>query len=183
VYDFDGSLIVARGADARLPLSELDELDLASSLLEAISRQRADDMLARTIAVAARRAGVELSPDRASELLSLLGRTARRALAPAAAPSPSPLERPTGPGGLLGLETEGLSPEAAVFEVARQFVRFAAAAAERAARAAPTLPPDAAVRLAARTAARRFAPGLLRPAEATAIGLRPRIPNHPERSV
>jgi hypothetical protein len=60
---------------------------------------------------------------------------------------------------ILGLELEGLSAEDQEFAVARQFVRFAGAAARAAIRrqgAAPSV-----VEQALRTAARDYAPGLL----------------------
>lgn len=62
---------------------------------------------------------------------------------------------------VFGLELEGLSHEDQEFEIARQFVKFAGAAAENAAELAPTMPPAQAAQQAAVTAAKQHAPGLL----------------------
>lgn len=68
---------------------------------------------------------------------------------------------------IFGLELEGLSPEDQEFETARRFVRMAAAAAANAARGSPTAAsPQQIVRSAFASAARRHAPGLLRPGAA-----------------
>jgi hypothetical protein len=66
-------------------------------------------------------------------------------------------------GRIFGLELEGLSAEDAEYEVARRYVRFATAAARRAAVLPPRIRPNAVARGAVVAAARRFAPGLLRP--------------------
>ncbi len=60
----------------------------------------------------------------------------------------------------FGLETEGLSHEDEVFEVAKQYVRFAGNAVQNAA-GAPPGDPAAVARAAATAAAQRLAPGLL----------------------
>jgi len=65
-------------------------------------------------------------------------------------------------GELFGLELEGLSPEDQEFEVARQFARFAGAAADNLAPLPPALAPEIAARTAVIRAARVHAPGLLR---------------------
>ncbi|WP_296804622.1 hypothetical protein [Thiocapsa sp.] len=64
-------------------------------------------------------------------------------------------------GSAFGLETEGLSDEDEAFEIAKQYVRFAADAAKNAAKAPPG-DPRAVARMAAKKAARRLAPGLLK---------------------
>lgn len=64
-------------------------------------------------------------------------------------------------GKLFGLELEGLSNEDREFEVARRYVRFATAAARKAAAAPAHIPPHIVARRAAALAARRFAPGLV----------------------
>ena len=64
-------------------------------------------------------------------------------------------------GRVFGLELEGLSPEDGEFEIARQFVRFASAAARQASFAPPAVSPVSAAQAAAAAAARAFAPGLL----------------------
>ena len=64
-------------------------------------------------------------------------------------------------GTAFGLELEGLSHEDREFEVAKAFVRFAGAAARRAAQAPPGAPAHAVAKAAVTAAAQRFAPGLL----------------------
>jgi hypothetical protein len=67
-----------------------------------------------------------------------------------------------GLGQLFGMELEGLSNEDREFEVAKQFVKFATATARNAARYQGSgAPPQVAVRKAIATAARDYAPGLV----------------------
>ncbi|MEQ6342561.1 MAG: hypothetical protein M3A44_13185 [Gammaproteobacteria bacterium] len=67
----------------------------------------------------------------------------------------------SGAGRVFGLETEGLSHEDETYEVAKQYVRFAADAVKNAATAPPG-DPRAVAQSAATQAAQRHAPGLLR---------------------
>jgi hypothetical protein len=64
---------------------------------------------------------------------------------------------------LFELELEGLSPEDQEFEVARRVVRLAGSATQKAAKLGQHLPPDRAIRQGFKAAARRHAPGLLKP--------------------
>jgi len=66
-------------------------------------------------------------------------------------------------GQVLGLELEGLSPEDQEFEVAKRVVRLAADATKKAAIAQTKMPPDKAAKAAMISAAKKHAPGLLRP--------------------
>jgi hypothetical protein len=66
-------------------------------------------------------------------------------------------------GSMFGLELEGLSHEDREFEVAKQFVRLAADAAQTAAQAPPGSNPAAVAQHAIASAAEKFAPGLLEP--------------------
>jgi hypothetical protein len=68
----------------------------------------------------------------------------------------------SGAGRLFGLELEGMSPEDQEFEVARQYVRFAGAAAKKAALTPPNVPPQEAAKAAAMGAAQQYAPGMIR---------------------
>lgn len=63
---------------------------------------------------------------------------------------------------LFEVNLEGLEPEEQQMEVARNFVRFASAAADEAATAPRTADPNRVVRSAITAAARAHAPGLLR---------------------
>jgi hypothetical protein len=74
-------------------------------------------------------------------------------------------------GSALGLELEGLSQEDREYEAARQFVRFASEAVNNAIQSSSP-DPIAAARSAVVTAARRFAPGLLRGQGMSAPALR-----------
>jgi hypothetical protein len=71
---------------------------------------------------------------------------------------------------LFEVDMEGLEPEEQQMEVARSFVRLATAAAKNAAGAPSSADPSRVVRSAMTTAARAYAPGLLRgPAGAVAV--------------
>lgn len=63
---------------------------------------------------------------------------------------------------LFELELEGLSPEDQEFEVAKKFVRFAGAVAKNAALAPLNVSPNAVVKAAIKSAAKKHAPGLIR---------------------
>jgi hypothetical protein len=76
----------------------------------------------------------------------------------------------SGLGQFFGMELEGLSNEDREFEVAKRFVRFATSTARNAARYQGTAPPRAVVRRAITTAARDYAPGLVAAAPALASG-------------
>lgn len=78
----------------------------------------------------------------------------------------------TAAGQIFGLELEGLSHEDRDFEVAKQFVRLAADAAQTAAQTPPGGAPAAIARQAVAEAAQRYAPGLLERA-----GGRPGVPS------
>ena len=70
----------------------------------------------------------------------------------------------------FGLETEGLSHEDRNFELARRFVRLAGVTANNAALIYPAGNPQAVANSALISAARRYAPGLLRGAPASITG-------------
>lgn len=80
-------------------------------------------------------------------------------------------------GSMLGLELEGLSYEDQEFEVARQLVRFGGAAAANAAEFEVAAPPAQAATMGAVTAAKTYAPGLLRPDGASQMS----YPTRPRR--
>jgi hypothetical protein len=64
-------------------------------------------------------------------------------------------------GQMFGLELEGLSHEDRDFEVAKQFVRLAADAAQTATQASPGMPPGQIAKQAVTAAAQKYAPGLI----------------------
>ena len=69
----------------------------------------------------------------------------------------------------MGLELEGLSPEDQEFEVAKRVVRLAADATKKAVIAQTKMSPENAAKEAVIAAAKKHAPGLLRPAPTMAI--------------
>ena len=73
---------------------------------------------------------------------------------------------------IFGAELEGLSGEDQEFETARLFVRFALEAARVAAKAPPGHNPAVVAAVAERTAARRYAPGLVGTVKPTYPGFR-----------
>jgi hypothetical protein len=84
---------------------------------------------------------------------------------------------------LFGIELEGLSPEDQEYQTARRFVQFAAEATRRAMAARRRLPPPAAARAGIVSAARRHAPGLLRPGRPKPGWQKPWRPRRPGRPV
>jgi hypothetical protein len=153
------------------PLSEAQEIELASELLEVGSDQELDRFLGnvfrkvgsavgRFVRSDTGRALGGVLKDAAKQALPIVGRGIGQWVSPGRGGDIG--ARVAGAAGrLLGLELEGLSGEDAEFEVARQFVRFAGTAAQQAALAPPTVPAANAARGAATAAARLYAPGLL----------------------
>lgn len=148
----------------------LQELELASGLLEVTSEEELDHFLADLMRGAATAASNFARSDTGRALGGVLRNTAKQAL-PAVAGA---IGGQLGPGGaewgrragaaaadLFGLELEGLSSEDREFELARAFIRFAQAACRNAAKAPSDAPVPAVVRAAVTSAARHHAPGLL----------------------
>ena len=153
------------------PLSEGQEIELASEFLEISDEQQLDQFLGNLMQTVGGAVGRFAASDTGRALGGILKGAARQAL-PVVGRAVGQWIRPDGGGAiganiasqagrLFGLELEGLSSEDREFEVARQFVRFAGAAAKQASVAPPTASPTAAARAAAAAAARTFAPGLL----------------------
>lgn len=152
---------------------EVQEMELASELLEVSNEAELEYFLGNLIKRAGKAVGGFVKGPIGSALGSALKAVAKRAL-PLAGSALGNLIVP-GLGGVIGgklasaagnafgLELEGLSPQDREFEVARRFVRFAGAAANRAVRMPPRVPPGRAVKTAIVGAARRYAPGLLQP--------------------
>jgi hypothetical protein len=151
-------------------LPELEELEQAVQFLETQSAPQIAGVLTRVI----RRAGdPALDPAIARQLLERLVRAGAMVRTALEAPSRA-AGTPISPEAIFGTELEGLSPEDQELETARRFVRFAAAAARMAVRAAPGAPPEAIARHAERTAAQRLAPGLADALRAPLSGFRAR---------
>ncbi|HEY7430557.1 MAG TPA: hypothetical protein VH641_07480 [Streptosporangiaceae bacterium] len=159
-------------AHAESPLGEMQEMELASELLEVSSEQELEQFLSDVIRTATRGARSFLRSNTGKALGGIL-KDSLRGAAKEGLPS---IGRAIGErlgyrdyGGragkalaaVLGLELEGLSAEDREFEVARQLVRFVGSAAGQAVAAPPQLPPAAAAETAARRAAQIYAPGLV----------------------
>lgn len=154
------------------PFSEIEEMELASELLEVASEQELEQFLGNVFRSAGQTARKFLRSDTARALGGILKDNLRNAAKQAlpvvgraiggAAGGRGDLGARAGTavGSLLGLELEGLSGEDREFEVARQLVRFAGSAARNAAAAPARMPPRAAARMAVDHAARAYAPGL-----------------------
>lgn len=156
--------------ELEVPLSETQELELASDLLEVSSEQELEQFLGDVFHGVGNALGQFVRSDTAQALGGLLKDAAAKALpvvgrAIGARIAPGrggewggQLAQAAGP--MLGLELEGLSPQDQEFEAARQFVRLAGAAANQALLAPAASSPDETARRAAAAAAERFAPGL-----------------------
>jgi hypothetical protein len=162
------------GLESRLGgvFDEVEEMELASQLLEIQDEYEMDEFLGKLIKRASRAVGKFVSSPTGKALGGILKGAAKKLL-PVAGTALGALGGPLGAavggnlagmaGKALGLELEGLSEEDQEFEVARQFVRFAGEAAKNAATAPPSAPPAAAAKGATVAAAKKHAPGLLRP--------------------
>ncbi|MDA0160874.1 hypothetical protein OM076_11410 [Solirubrobacter ginsenosidimutans] len=129
--------------------------ELAAELLDVVNEAELEAFLCRLV----RTAGARLAPAAGHELVAVLRDAAERTLPtltttalPSATPGSVTAKRAAR---AYGMELEGISAEDRDYEIARQFVRFAQAAAAR----ASTAP----VGVALGRAGREFAPGLLSP--------------------
>ena len=160
------------GYEGEVMLSEADEVELASELLEVTNEDELDRFLGKLVSRAVKGVGKVMKSPIGRALGGVLKKAAKVALPIAGKAAGSFFGGPawamiggqlaSGAGRLFGLELEGLSSEDAEWEVARRYVRFASSAASRAASAPASAPPQAAARNAAAAAARRHAPGLLK---------------------
>ena len=159
------------------PFNETQEMALAAELLSVSNEHELEQFLGGLIKSAGRAVGSFVRSPVGQALGGVLKDAARQALPIVGGAIGSAVGGSSGgdigrqlastAGRVFGLELEGLSGEDQEFEVARRFVRFAGAAAGRAAVAPRSMPPRQAARAAAVGAARRFAPGLLRSGAAT----------------
>jgi len=156
---------------AESPLNELQEIELATELLEVTNERELEQFLGNVLRTAGRAAGAFINSDTGRALGGILKSAAKQAL-PVIGRGVGQWISPDRGGDIgadagrlagraLGLELEGLSHEDREFEVARQFVRFAAAASQRASQAGAGASPQDIARRAAAAAARSYAPGLL----------------------
>jgi hypothetical protein len=142
--------------EAEAVFDETVEMELASDLLSLGSEAELDQAVGKLMTGAARAVGGSIGRDVGQQLGSAIKQVAQQAISAAGSPGAAA-------GEIYGLETEGMSGEDQDFEVMRRLVRFAGAAAGRAARGARRgINPRALVRSSLMSAARRWAPGLLR---------------------
>ena len=166
-YEFEG--MSAEGT----PFNEMDEMELASQLLEVSDEAELDQFLGSLFKKATRAVGSFMKGPIGKQLGGLIKPLVKQALPIAGGALGSIVP---GLGTALGsaggaalanafeMELEGMSAEDQEFEIARRVVRLAGEAAQQAAQAAPTVPPANAAKAAVMAAAQQHAPGLLRPA-------------------
>jgi hypothetical protein len=167
-YGTEGEVLLFGAVPRRSPTGshEVAELELASAFLEAGNLAELGALTNRLIRYASVKVGRPISDQLVRALSPRLVRAASVIWALLSTRDITP------PGGqtefaaesaerIFGAELEGLSGEDQEFETARLFVRFALEAARVAARAPPRHNPAIVAAVAERTAARRYAPGLV----------------------
>jgi hypothetical protein len=148
------------------PFNEMDEMELASQLLEITDEAELDQFLGKIFKKIGRVAKGVIRP-----LGSALKGIAKKALPFVGGALGSFIPIPgvgTAVGSALGgalskaleMELEGLDPEDQEFEMARRYVRLAGSAAQQAAAAPPGSNPNVVVRNALMTATRQQFPGI-----------------------
>jgi hypothetical protein len=171
-YEFVQEYEASGDTETESPFDEVQEMELAAQLLEVSDEAELDQFLGNLIRSAGRAVGTFVQSPTGRALGGILKGAAKKALPIVGGAIGSAFGGPSGgaigsrvaagAGRLFGLELEGLSAEDQEFEVARRYVRFAGAAARKAALTPPSTAPQATARGAVMTAARRHAPGLLR---------------------
>jgi len=173
--EFEGAELEGSGTSPELesPLGEMEEMELASELLELTSEQELEQFLSDVFRTVGQAAGNFMRSDTGQALGGILKNSVSSAVKQALPVLGQAIGDSAGGygdigaragsavGTLLGLELEGLSAEDREFETARQLVRFVGSAARQAAAAPQSLAPDEAAQSAARQAAQIYAPGLL----------------------
>ncbi len=156
------------------PFNEMDEMELASALLEVSDEAELDQFLGSLFKKASRAVGSFMKGPIGKQLGGMLKPLVKKALPMVGGALGSFIPIP-GVGTALGaqagsaaanmfeMELEGMSGEDQEFEVARRIVRLAGEAAQQAAQTPPTVPPPDAAKSALVSAAQQHAPGLLRP--------------------
>ena len=169
-YEFEG--MSAEGT----PFNEMDEMELASQLLEVSDEAELDHFLGSLFKKAAGAVGSFLKGPIGKQLGGLIKPLVKQALPVVGGALGSVVPGlGTAIGSQVGsaaadmfeMELEGMSAEDQEFEVARRVVRLAGEAAQQAAQTPPTVPPQDAAKSAVVAAAQQHAPGLLRPSGQT----------------
>jgi uncharacterized protein (DUF697 family) len=156
------------------PLSEQEEIELASELLEITSEQELEQFLGNVFKKVSRGVGTFIKSPVGRALGGVLKNVAKKALPVVGGALGSMVAPGIGTaigsklgslaGGLFEVQLEGKLPEQAEYEVARRYVGLAASAARNAAlaRPRPGVNPVTVARAAVTRAARTHAPGLYR---------------------
>ena len=162
------------GGEVAGPLSEQEEIELASELLEITSEQELEQFLGNVFKKISRGVGTFIKSPVGRALGGVLKNVAKKALPVVGGALGSMVAPGIGTaigsklgslaGGLCEVELEGKLPEQAEYEVARRYVGLAASAARNAAlaRPRPGINPVTVARAAVASAARTHAPGLYR---------------------
>ena len=158
--------------EAESPLGEAQEMELAAELLEITSEEELEEFLGNLFKGVSNAVGGFIKSPVGQQLGGILKGVAKQALPVVGGALGSFVAPGVGTAigsklgslasGLFEMETEGMSPEQAQFEVARRYVRLASTAAATAARAPRNAPPARVTRVAITQGARQHAPGLLR---------------------
>jgi len=160
-------------ADEEGVFDEEEEMDLAAELLSTESEEELDEFLGRLVKRAARKVRRAVKSPVGRALRRVAKRATKRVLPRAGRAIGAAFGGPIGGaiGGrigsgarrLLGLELEGMSPEDQEFEVAKRVVRLTGDATKIAATSPASGDPEQDARTAVIKAAKRHAPGLVRP--------------------
>jgi len=148
--EFEGS---EASAELESPLGEMEEMELASELLEVASQQDLEQFLGDVFNAAGRAVGNFVRSDTGRALGGILSDSLRSAAKQALPVVGRAI------GGMAG--SGDLGAEDREFETARQLVRFVGSAVGQAAAAPRRIPPSVVARTAASRAAQVYAPGLL----------------------
>lgn len=160
------------GDDDHEVFDSAEQNELANRLLEVSDDQELDQFLGSMLRSAVRKLG-PLTKGMAGPLGGLLKGAMKKALPSLAGIAGSAIGGPVGAmiaskaapylGQVLGMELEGLSPEDQELETAKQLVRMAGTAVNNAINGAGLGSPAQIAQQAVIDAARRYAPGLVRP--------------------
>jgi hypothetical protein len=171
-FEYEGEMETTGYGETESPFDEVEEMELAATLLEVTDEAELDQFIGNLLKRAGRAAGSFVRSSTGRALGGILRGAARKALPIVGGAIGSAVGGSAGgsmgsriasdAGRLFGLELEGLSPEDQEYEVARQYVRFAGGAAKQAAQTPPSVQPQEAAKAAAMAAAKKYAPGMIR---------------------
>ena len=151
---------------------ESDDMSLAAELLEVSSDEELEYFLGNLVRKASKSVGGFVKSSTGRALTSILKKAAKKALPVVGGAVGNHFggarwgrfgrNAGNAAGRAFGLELEGLTEEDQEFETAKQFIRFAKTAARKAATSNHGLSSATVATKAAKSAAKRYAPGLVR---------------------